>query len=303
MKGRVLHGRLHSAALGVDKAYLVWLPGGYDASTQRYPVVYLLHGLGGEETNWVTHGRLAETADTLALQAIVVMPDGDDSFYIDRTAAPYADCLADKPPFNPGERPETYCVKQARYEEYIVRDLVAHVDSTFRTEPERKARGISGLSMGGFGALMLAMRHKDVFAAAASHSGLVTLLYAGPHPYAEGKVTLAKTPADWGREFKTPIREHLLHVFGSNLDAWRAYDPSALAAGLKDGELALYVDCGTEDGFKFQDDARYLHDVLVARGVTHEFALVPGEHTFTLWRERIRESLTFQAKHLAAPTP
>jgi S-formylglutathione hydrolase FrmB len=289
---------LESKALGVRKAYLAYLPGGYDASARRYPVIYLLHGLGGDETNWVKVGGLPGTADALGLQAIVVMPDGDDGFYANwATPAAYDACLAERPPFNRGERPETYCVREGRYEDYIVQDLVAHVDATFRTVADRKGRALAGLSMGGYGALALAMRHKDAFSATASHSGLVSLLYGGPHPYAPGKAGPATSLAGWGGEYRGAMREHMMKIFGGELAAWRARDPSQLAQSLAAGDLAMYIDCGTEDGFKFQDQALYLHEVLESRRVQHAFALVPGGHDFSLWKARIRESLAFHADH------
>ena len=86
----------HSDALGVDKHYLVYLPAGYDASRPRYPVIYFLHGLGGDETNGSAR-QLAEAADAMDSQAIVVMPDGDDGFYIDRAPVDYDACLRTAP--------------------------------------------------------------------------------------------------------------------------------------------------------------------------------------------------------------
>lgn len=299
--GRVVNATFHSASLGVDKAYVVYLPGGYDAPTARYPVIYLLHGMGGNETNWVKVGGLAETADRMGLSAIVVMPDGDDGFYANWvTPVPESACLAATPPFDKSEKPETYCVKTPRYEDYIVKDLLAHVDATYRTRPERRSRGIAGLSMGGFGALSLAMRHPDLFAASASHSGVAALLYEGPHPYVKGApVTLTERADSWAPTFAEKMREQVKRVFGPDLANWRAHDPSVLAQKLKDGELALYLDCGTEDGFKFHDQASYLHEILAGRGVAHAFELTHGPHSFKLWTGRIGQSLAFEAAAFA----
>lgn len=300
--GRVTPARLHSDALGVDKAAMVWTPASYDvAPARRYPVVYLLHGLGGDETNWITHGKLPEAAEKLGLEAIVVMIDGDDGFYVD-SARPvdYAACLASQPPFHRSESPAAYCVKSSRYETYVVRDVVGWVDRTLRTVPERRARAITGLSMGGFGALMLAMRHKDVFASAASHSGLVAPLYVGPHPYDKARLALATASPGWGADYQPPVRAQITSVLGSSFEAWRAWDPATLAKGLEPGELALFIDCGTEDGFKFHDQARYLHDALTDAGIPHAFELVKGDHTFTLWKDRIGPSLAFHAARFAA---
>src|SRR5205085_1985144 len=89
--------RFHSAALGVDKDYVVYLPADYDTKPAvRWPVFYYLHGLSGNETNWVEMGHLDQAADRLALGAIVVMPDGDDGFYTDSvTPVDYDACMRD----------------------------------------------------------------------------------------------------------------------------------------------------------------------------------------------------------------
>jgi S-formylglutathione hydrolase FrmB len=302
--GSVVEASFASAALGVDKRYLVYLPAGYDTLTsRRYPVVYMLHGLGGDETSWIEHGKLADAAAAMKLQAIVVMPDGDASFYAKSvTPADHAQCLTKKPTFSPEADPATYCVKHANYEDYIVRDLVAHVDATYRTIATRDARGIGGLSMGGFGALMLAMRHPDVFASAASHSGVDALLYAGPHPYVAGKAVMTEDVKSWGKEVE-PIGGLFRGIFGPDAANWQAHDPATLAASLNNGALALYLDCGTEDGFLLHDGAQYLHDVLTARGVEHEWYLGPGAHDFQFWAQRIDDSLAFHAKHLSPATP
>jgi S-formylglutathione hydrolase FrmB len=302
--GRVLDASFASAALGVDKQYKVWLPAGYDELTsRRYPVVYMLHGLGGDETNWIEGGGLDGAADALHLQAIVVMPDGDDSFYANAaTPADLDACLARRPPFSRDQAPEDYCVASARYEDYVIRDLIGHVDATYRTIATRAGRGIGGLSMGGFGALQLSMRHRDRFAAAASHSGVDALLYVGPHPYEQGKVVVLDDVAQWGRGVG-PIGDLVRGIFGNQVATWRGHDPAVLAGALSDGDLALYLDCGTEDIFQLHDGAQYLHDVLVKRGVHHEWYLGPGRHDFSFWRDRIDDSLAFFSRELAPAAP
>ncbi|HZS40375.1 MAG TPA: alpha/beta hydrolase family protein, partial [Polyangia bacterium] len=301
-RGRVAEGRFASPALGVEKHYLVYLPAGYDGSTARYPVIYLLHGLHGNEHDWVSGGHLDQAADKLKLQAIVVMPDGDAGFYADSaTPADYEACVhgAKVRFFRREESLETYCVRHADYEQYVIKDLLAHVDATYRTVAERRGRAIGGLSMGGFGALSLAMRHPELFASAASHSGVVALLYAGPHPYRKGQARLLEDVSRWGEQVG-PIGLLVRRIFGGDLANWRAHDPAALAQTLEPGKLALYVDCGTEDDFALESPAAYLHDVLAARNIPHEFALVPGRHNFALWEKRVVESLAFHARQFRA---
>jgi S-formylglutathione hydrolase FrmB len=294
---RIVTRSFRSEALGgVDKTYIAYLPRGYDATSKAYPVLYLLHGYGGDETNWTRVGNLPQAADAIDLQAIVVMPDGDDSFYANWISPlPFDECLVSRPSaFGRTERADTYCVRGHRYEDYIVRDLVAHVEATYRAVPDRRARAIAGLSMGGFGALMLAMRHTDLFAITASHSGVVSPLYEAPHPYREGEVELRQSPT-LGKEFPAELRDRAARVLGSDIANWRAHDPSTLAAGLKPGSLAIYIDCGTEDGFKLADQARHVHEVLTKAGVPHAFELAPGGHSFALWKGRIKNSLAFTA--------
>jgi S-formylglutathione hydrolase FrmB len=298
--GTVKDATFHSDALGVDKRYVIYLPGGYDTSKDSYPVIYMLHGLGGGEDDWTQGGDLAKTADGMNLAAIVVMPDGDDSFYTNSaTPADYETCLAGHRLFSLVKDMKTYCVKTAAYEDYIVKDLVAHVDATYRTVADRKARAIGGLSMGGFGALELAMRHKDVFSTAVSHSGVDALLYAGPHPYEEGKVELAHDASAWGKEVE-PIGALVRGIFGPDLDNWRAHDPAWLAAKLQPGELAIYLDCGTEDDFGLNDGASYLNDILTAHDIAHSFTLTSGHHDFKFWKARLPVSLAFVEKQFHA---
>lgn len=291
-----------SAALGVDKKVVVYLPRGYDSQpARRYPVFFYLHGLGGDETNWVESGELDEQADQLGLEAIVVMPDGDDGFYVDsKMPIDYDACLeAGAGLFLPGRQdPKTTCVRARNYETYVAKDLVSWVDGKYRTIATREGRAIAGLSMGGFGAMELSLRHPDLFSAAASHSGAVALLYKGPHPFAPGKATLVDKVQTSGGG---PIGAWLQGVFGKTLEDWRKYDVVTLATALPPGKVALYFDCGTEDSFQLHDNVQYVHEALDAKRIPHEFFLGPGGHDFGFWRPRLPNSLTFLRDHTAKP--
>jgi S-formylglutathione hydrolase FrmB len=301
---RVAHEHFHSAALGVDKQVVVYLPRGYDGQPGRHwPVFYYLHGLGGDETNWVDDGKLDTTADQLGLEAIVVMPDGDDGFYVDSSSKiDYDKCMADGTGlFVPAREPKnTTCVRARNYETYIAKDLVGWVDATYHTIPKREARAIAGLSMGGFGAMELAMRHPDEFSAAASHSGAIALLYRGPRPFAPGKTELASDVSHWG-ESAGPIGAWIQEQLGSDIASWKAHDVVELAAKLPPGKIALYFDCGTEDDFNLQDNVQYVHEALTARHIEHQFFLGPGKHNFVFWAARLPNSLTFLRDHTAKP--
>jgi enterochelin esterase family protein len=293
--GTVSTRTFHSKALGVDKDYLVYLPAGYDAKPDmRWPVFYYLHGLTGNETNWIKHGKLDETADKMSLAAIVVMPDGDDGFYADSVApAPdYDACMKDGSGlFAPVDAKwfAKTCVRKRAYETYVIEDLIADVDAHYRTIASRDGRAIAGLSMGGFGALELAMRHRDLFVASASHSGVDALL-------APGETDVSH----WG-EAVGAIGPWVRGIFGTDIANWRAHDPTVLAASLHDGDLALYLDCGTEDDFHLDVAARYLHQVLEAHKIAHVYFTGPGKHDFTFWSQRLPESLAFLREHATKP--
>src|SRR5207248_9890419 len=133
-----------------------------------------LHGLTRDAADWVSLAGIDVVAGSLiaggSSEMILVMPDGDDGWYTNWEEAPepYAACLADT---LLNRAAPALCVVQARYEDYIARDLVRHVDSTYRTLADRRHRGIAGLSMGGYGAATSALAHPAVFSAAASQSG------------------------------------------------------------------------------------------------------------------------------------
>ena len=295
----------HSAALGVDKHYVVYLPAGYDKSAKRYPVFYYLHGLTGNEHGLAKAAHLDEAADALGLEAILVMPDGDDGFYADAvTPVDYDACMKNGTGlFLPqAQRRDETCVRQRNYETYMTKDLLGDVDANYRTIATREGRGIAGFSMGGFGALELAMRHPDLFAAAASHSGVDALLYAGPHPYGTGIVTLVTDVSTWGRTGDPQIEaigQWVRGIFGPDIANWKAHDPASLVDQLEPGQLALYLDAGTEDEFGLDAQAAYLHDRLDAKKIEHAYFIGPGHHNFDFWVPRVPKSLAFLRDHLA----
>src|SRR6185437_2458472 len=144
------------------------------------------------------------------------------------------------------ESAERGCVKSARYAEYVARDLVAYVDARYRTRADRAHRAIGGLSMGGYGAVKLALQFPRVFAAAASHSGVLSPRLIGPNPFTMPPVYAAD--ADTLLRLKIPGPT----VFGRNLALWMDNDPAILAARLEraGGPMpAIYMDVGSSDPF------------------------------------------------------
>ena len=292
--GTVSLGNFESQALGVEKSYRVYLPAGYDTGDKRYPVIYLLHGWGATQDTWVGSSLdLPGAADAIKLDAIVVMPDGDRSIYADAVKnTDFQTCLNDpNPKRNKSEKRIEFCVRTPRYETYIVVDLIRHIDAKYRTISKREMRAISGVSAGGNGAMAIAMRHRDLFSSVASHSGGLALLYDGPNPYkkSNAKFLTAIEPNAAKREIE--------EILGLDIANWRLYDPFSLAEKIKNGDLAIYFDCGQQDEYGFHDTALVFHDRLLELGIDHKFESVPGKHDEELWKQRIAQSLKFHAAH------
>ena len=299
--GAVLVERFFAPSLGVTKHYLVYLPPSYAGTpTRRYPVAYYLHGLSGSESDWVSLAGIDVIADSLIAggmsEMILVMPDGDDGWYTNwATPRGYDECA------NGAARDRaapTFCVNTPRYEDYVSRDLVRHVDSTYRTLADRRHRGIAGLSMGGYGAVMLALDHPDLFAAAASHSGVLSPMYAGPHPFAPPAryfTSIDSLEVAWGGVWPS-----VAPAFGSALAAWEARDPARRARRLKttgDPIPALFMDTGTQDGLA--DQSRALHAELTSMDIAHVYGEWPGKHDWKYWHAHVGESMRWLAQQIS----
>ena len=144
-----------SPSVGRKMKYNIVLPDGYAEGKKHYPVLYLLHGLTGNYTHWAGMG-VPEYARRHSL--IVVMPDVGNSWYVN-----WAQSEGDQ---------------KNRWEDFIVKDLIGHIDATYRTIAKREGRAINGLSMGGYGSLMLGLRHPDLFCSVGSHSGAVSFAHS-----------------------------------------------------------------------------------------------------------------------------
>ena len=139
-------------APSVDRTmkYNIVLPAGYEESDQRYPVLYLLHGLTSNYTLW---GRMRVPVYAARYELIVVMPDVGNSWYVNWAQS------------DDGQK--------NAWEDYMINDVIGHVDANYRTIARREGRAINGLSMGGYGALMLGLRHPEMFCSIGSHSGAI----------------------------------------------------------------------------------------------------------------------------------
>jgi len=239
---------LNIPSIKMHRAYkcVVITPDSYKNATQRYPVLYLLHGAGGNYANWVNNVPIIkELAD--AYQCMIVCPDGAVSSW-------YFDSPVDS---------------SMRFETYVSKEIPAYIDQHYQTLPEPAHRAITGLSMGGHGALFLAIRHPDVFGAAGSMSGGVDF-----RPF----------PKNWdlAKRLGPP------GIDGAN---WTDYTVFKQAENLKQGTLAIMIDCGVKDFFI--DVNRNLHQKLLLAGIDHDYTERPGEHDWKYWGNAIKYQLLF----------
>lgn len=240
-----------SAMLGAAKPYRVILPVDYAASpATRYPVLYLLHGLSDNSATWTERTNVVD--DAAGHRFIVVMPEGDAGWYTDSATVP-----------------------TERYESYLLEELIPDVQKRYRTIEEGYARGIAGLSMGGYGTLKMALKHPDEFALAASMSGSVNAAR-----YSD------KDAAGWELHAQSIAR-----AFGPPDSPTRAAnDLFALLRARTPGRPVtfpyIYTDCGTEDGLV--EANRNFAALLTEKQIVHEFHEIPGIHNWDLWEKRIR---------------
>ncbi|HSA93613.1 MAG TPA: alpha/beta hydrolase family protein [Terriglobales bacterium] len=255
-----------SRFLKASVRYCALLPPGYDADkTRRYPVLYFLHGLGDNEQSLVNGGgwNIIErmTEEKKLVEMIVVTPDGGRGFYINSRDG------------------------RTRYEDFFIREFVPAMDRKYRTVATRAGRGLSGVSMGGYGALRFAFQYPQLFGSVSAHSAAVMKdlprgADAAPG-IGGGRTSLLGT------------------VFGSPLDHafYQRQNPVTLArqsAGLR--RLKIYFDCGTEDEYGFDAGAQALHEALESRRIPHEFHLYPGGHGWQYVARHFDASLTFHSQ-------
>lgn len=299
-RGTVLLRSFFSAALGARKRYLVYLPASYSRGTRRYPVAYLLHGRTGNEADWIARGDLDSVADSVFAfgtpELILVMPDGDNSFWVNWASSPgYSACARDS---LLEEAAPSFCVSSARYGDYLAHDLVAQVDSAFRTLSTRAHRGVLGLSMGGTGALTLALTYPEVFAATAAFSAPQPF-YLGPHPYqppARQAESLQAVETDLGRPLGPLTRAR----WGADSAGWWRHDPERAARRLRSagGRFpALWLEVGRQD--PYLDENRALAAALRELGVAHQFLERDGGHQWAYWRAHLGEGLRWLGSRIA----
>lgn len=235
----------HSEAMKKDIKAVVITPDGYQQG-KNYPTVYLLHGAGDKYSGWVNKvPAIKKYADDF--QMIIVCPDGNvTSWYFDSPVDP-----------------------AWKYETYVAKELVAIIDQKYKTINDRKGRAITGLSMGGHGALYLAFKHQDVFSAAGSMSGGVDIK---PFPLnwdiAKRLGAMDKYPQRW----KENSVIDLMHLLVPN-------------------RLAITIDCGKDDFF--YEVNMNLHQQLKYYNIQHDYTIRPGAHNWDYWKNAIGFQLMF----------
>jgi enterochelin esterase-like enzyme len=248
---RVVEDNLYSPTLDLHTTYRVMLPPDYDAGSRHYPVLYMLHGVAGDSSEWQSIGLL-EAADRMIQQGeidpfLIVLPNGGAKYWVNHAS---------------GER----------WADYVVDDVVKQVDLTYRTIASPRGRAIGGLSMGGEGAMRIAMTHPGTFGTAAAHSPSL------------------RTAFD---QFAPELQE----IFGDE-DSWRAATPLWLVMDTDAAYgLTLAMDIGEDDPWRA--NVELLHERMVSRGIPHRFEVLPGEHAAEYWIDNVDHYLAFYSSAFA----
>ncbi|NDV64359.1 alpha/beta hydrolase family protein [Bacteroides sp. 224] len=218
-------------------------------SVTAFPVVYLLHGYGGNEMSWIhSKANIPLLADQF--QVIIVCPDGKNSWYWD------------------SPKDSSY-----KYETFISKELITYIDFNYPTIPSKEKRAITGLSMGGHGAMWNAIRHTDIFGAVGSMSGGVDI-----RPF----------PKNW--EMNKQLGEAQ-----ENQELWENHTVINQLNKLKKEELAMIIDCGTDDFF-FTVNNNF-HQALLDKKLDHDYIVRPGKHNWEYWVNAIVYQLLFFKRH------
>ena len=262
---RVEYKTFQSKLLNREIRYGLYLPVSYASSTKKYPVLYFLHGLNENEMRWSTRGLTDVKLDKMVADGkigefIVAVPFGATSFYTNTRAG------------------------NAPWEDMIIKEFLPMIESTYRVNATRATRGISGISMGGYGALKIAMKHPDLFGSVSSHSA-VLLAHLDDAQVRGGRLAMFNAMFD--------------QIYGINQDLtyWNQNNPMTLAEDTKKlNGLKIYFDCGTEDDYGFQVGTKALDDMLTKAGFPHEAHLYPGRHGWDYAMQHTDASLQFHWK-------
>jgi len=256
---------IKSKILGKEVRYSIYLPSDYESSQRKYPVLYLLHGYSDDETGWAQFGEVQKiTNETIskgeATQMIIVMPDAGVSWYINDAAG------------------------KVKYEDFFINEFIPFIDSIYKTRSKKQYRAVAGLSMGGYGSFIYAMKHPDLFSAAAPLSAAI---WNDDH--------ITEMPDNGWKNYK------FNELFGTDLagknrltETWNKNSVLKLAATValeKLNQVRYYIDCGDDD--MLVKGNMELHSILLDRKVKHEFRVRDGAHNWPYWRSALPEVLKF----------
>lgn len=249
---------MQSKILKMERKFAVYLPAGYETSQRYYPVLYLLHGGGDDQTGWVQFGEVKYIADKairegISTPMIIVMPDA-----------------------NTGRRGYSNDVKNEwRYEDFFFEEFMPYVESIYRIKKEKEYRAVAGLSMGGNGTLLYALHHPELFASACP-------LSASANP-----LNLANIKRSLGADSSNVSKEQYDAYFAK-------YNIPDLINKIPDDKkkaVRWYIDCGDDD-FLYEGNSM-LHIYMRKKEIPHEYRVRDGAHTWSYWRESLPEVLRF----------
>jgi S-formylglutathione hydrolase FrmB len=270
-QSRIDCNALNSRILKHEVHYCVYLPASYDAdvakhSAQRYPVLYFLHGLGDNEQTLFNSGGWTLLDDLHKQHKIgeflIVAPEGGRTFYVNSADG------------------------SVRYSDFFLQEFVPQMKNKYRIGIGRKNSAISGISMGGYGALRLAFAHPEMFSAVSAQSAAL--------------ITESPQELDTAAKSGAPLGKLLATVFGNLIDVshWRDNSPFVLAqknvAAIR--KLAIYFNCGQDDNYGFEKSAAALDEQLRKEGVKHEYHPYPGDHSVTYFLSHFAEVMEFHSR-------
>lgn len=261
--GRIECSSISSKILARQVPYCIVLPASFDADKLRtFPVLYFLHGLGDNEQFFVHSGAwnlVEDMRDKGELKDfLIVTPDARSTFYINARDG------------------------KERYEDFLLQEFFPYVEKRYRVGAGRANRAISGISMGGYGALHLAFRHPQLFSSVSAHSAAV----------------IEKLPNFLGGAQPNSPRARVLgSAFGNPPDPvfWQHHSPMVIARITNLAGLKIYFDCGNQDDFGFEAGAVGLDKILTSRRIRHEFHIYPGRHDAVYFAEHLPDSLSFHS--------
>ncbi len=250
---------MKSTILNSERKYAIYLPPDYDTSQRSYPVLYLLHGGGDDQTGWVQFGEVLYIADKAIKEGkctamIIVMPDA-----------------------NTGQRGYYNSVKgDWRYEDFFFEEFIPFIEGKYRIKGEKRYRAVAGLSMGGGGTFIYALHHPELFSSACPLSAS-----AGPLSMEDTKKYLER----WGKETFTDeeVKKYYQQYSALNLVENIAEEQKKA--------VRWYIDCGDDD-FLFEGNS-LIHIAMRKKEIPHEFRVRDGGHNWTYWRSALPEVLNF----------